>query len=1247
MLLLSMIQITIPNSPIIGYASASTTWTQTTDEDFDEGYHLNTTIIGVGENAEVRLDNTKVPHWTQKTPSSKPSGRSSHGMATIFGTDKVLLFGGSVSNKAVNDTWVYDLSANTWTEKNPINSPYPRGGVVITPIYNTDKVLLFGGYNQTALNETWIYDLSDNTWVNKMPVISPSPRYSHAMSPIPGTDKVLLFGGYPGGLYTYPHNDTWIYDLSENNWTNKTSTVKPHARYSHTIAYIDGTDKILLFGGRFRNWSYDVHFDDTWIYDYSENNWTQKYPVKSPIGNNNHLMVTIYGTDNVVVYAGLNGVYLVDVCIYDYSDNNWSIHSPMVFPRTGSTLGMASVHGTDKAIFFGAWSGSSRDETWLYDNSIQAMKGFYLSPEFYTFTNPNYKTIMWNDFTPIGTTVSLQFRTAPYRNWLHNRNFVGPDGTRTSSYTTSPAALWSGHNGDEWMQFRIYFATNNLPNVPTVYNISLVYNWLPEKPILGLPLNDTWVNTSNPEFNWTFIDPDSSSQESFQWIADDNITFSSIDYNSSIVNSNSTRYTPFHPMEDGVWYWKVRTRDADGDWGEYSEPLVVKIDTTIEKPKNLIVEPDGWSAVNSYFINWENPEDATGIAGAYYKLDEQPVSNNDGTFISIDDITSINKITVNNEGEHTIYIWLQDELGNVNFRKNESAKLYLDTTAPDAPINLDLTPSGWTDRNEFSVKWENPMDISGIGGCYYKLDSEPTSHYDGYIVIKNDISQLTNVTVSENGVHSIFIWLQDRVGNVNFDNYNSIKFYYDDTPPTKPMNIEVTPSYWSSVNSFSINWTDPDDIAGIRNGSYYCMKDEPPSEQNDGVWVTDKPLRITDAREGKNQVYIWLEDIVGNKDFLNYNSVELKLDTKPPKITHSPITDLMENEELIIQAEISDELSGTDDVLLKFKKPSEQEYSILQMEEVNNIYSIKVPSDMISIEGIEYYIEVSDNSVPKNKNYFGVDGETEIKPTGANDIDIKISALPKIIDNSPLGVDIPVNSIMNITFNKIMNGKSTMDAFSISPHVEGELVFSGNKLEFKPGQPLFYNMTYTIIISRSAKDQDGNNLEKDFKWTFTTESQELTPEPPKKDRPKDNSWQLGLSLFIILIIILLIIIFYMFVVRKKQLKQKTQEGEIKPAGETPTTRQPQVDIPTSAPNLYPTPGPTSSTNYPTTQQQPADYTYQKQYMQQNQSSFPAYQPQQNYYTSQQQVQPYNCENCGTVITTHYPCPYCGYTPQIF
>ena len=176
------------------------------------------------------------------------------------------MFGGRDTNSTwVDDTWVYDLSTNTWTQKNPSSKPSARYVHAMAYI-GGDQALLFGGligdYPGTPNSDTWVYDLSENSWTQKHPDSHPSARGSHAMAYI-GGDKVLLFGGHDGAS----DDETWVYHLSDNTWTQDMNVNQPSARYGHGLSEtsMDGSSYLVLFGG------YDgsSNYDDTWTYELS------------------------------------------------------------------------------------------------------------------------------------------------------------------------------------------------------------------------------------------------------------------------------------------------------------------------------------------------------------------------------------------------------------------------------------------------------------------------------------------------------------------------------------------------------------------------------------------------------------------------------------------------------------------------------------------------------------------------------------------------------------------------------------------------------------------------------------------------------------------------------------------------------------------------------------------------------------------------------------------------------------------
>jgi N-acetylneuraminic acid mutarotase len=120
-----------------------------------------------------------------------------------------------------------------------------HGGLLVFDIYTEDN----------TDDETWIYNLSTNTWTQKYPDPKFSKRPHHGMAYI-GDDKVVLFGGNISGI---SNDETWIDDLSANNWNQMSPSSKPSKRDHHGMAYLGG-DKVLLFGG-YNHQTLDIYGD--------------------------------------------------------------------------------------------------------------------------------------------------------------------------------------------------------------------------------------------------------------------------------------------------------------------------------------------------------------------------------------------------------------------------------------------------------------------------------------------------------------------------------------------------------------------------------------------------------------------------------------------------------------------------------------------------------------------------------------------------------------------------------------------------------------------------------------------------------------------------------------------------------------------------------------------------------------------------------------------------------------------------
>jgi hypothetical protein len=128
-----------------------------------------------------------------------------------------------------------------------------------------DRVLLFGGWHEYELyvNDTWIFDLSEGDFTEILPTVSPTRRHQFAMAAI-NQEKIIVFGGNDPdpGL----QDDTWVYFVNANTWIEPNTPTRPSPRREVVMADLGG-DQVLLFGGRDDNESPTTYYGDTWIFN--------------------------------------------------------------------------------------------------------------------------------------------------------------------------------------------------------------------------------------------------------------------------------------------------------------------------------------------------------------------------------------------------------------------------------------------------------------------------------------------------------------------------------------------------------------------------------------------------------------------------------------------------------------------------------------------------------------------------------------------------------------------------------------------------------------------------------------------------------------------------------------------------------------------------------------------------------------------------------------------------------------------
>jgi len=198
--------------------------------------------------------------WEAILPSNPPPARKGHS-AVAYNNKMYVLFGEN-SSGYLNDVWVYDAAAKTWTQKTAATAS-ARAYQSATLIDNT--VIFFGGRNATEVfKDTWSYNLDTATWEPKA-AMEWSPTFGH--SAITYNNKMYTFGG---GNLEYLYSDMWEFDPASNKWKYVDGNA-PNPRTNHVM--VSQGEKVWISGGTAENGS---DLSETWECDLSSKTWTKK-----------------------------------------------------------------------------------------------------------------------------------------------------------------------------------------------------------------------------------------------------------------------------------------------------------------------------------------------------------------------------------------------------------------------------------------------------------------------------------------------------------------------------------------------------------------------------------------------------------------------------------------------------------------------------------------------------------------------------------------------------------------------------------------------------------------------------------------------------------------------------------------------------------------------------------------------------------------------------------------------------------
>lgn len=216
---------------------------------FDELYRIN--LVQGGSQIRFR---------EMTTTGASPSKRAFASLAAVKrgSGDKVYLFGGGQYDDfslspATDKFWVYDESANTWTDLSALGGPSPRSGAGM--VADGTDLYVFGGVAPAGFllgtfNDLWRFNTVTGVWTLLSNETGPAPRRMAMVTVI--DNRLLVYGGerieisfFPDFSIEFPiDQSTWTWNLKQGGWTQLADG--PARNYS---AFDSKGGVAILFGG--------------------------------------------------------------------------------------------------------------------------------------------------------------------------------------------------------------------------------------------------------------------------------------------------------------------------------------------------------------------------------------------------------------------------------------------------------------------------------------------------------------------------------------------------------------------------------------------------------------------------------------------------------------------------------------------------------------------------------------------------------------------------------------------------------------------------------------------------------------------------------------------------------------------------------------------------------------------------------------------------------------------------------------
>lgn len=590
------------------------------------------------------------------------------------------------------------------------------------------------------------------------------------------------------------------------------------------------------------------------------------------------------------------------------------------------------------------------------------------------------------------------------------------------------------------------------------------------------------------------------------WIESSTFTFSSTDPNGNYTIEVQTVDNLFN--DEDVHSLQVFLDNVEPGSSHY-----------IDDPKYHLRTTDDWNITVNTLITLSGEEEfGSGLEGIYYSIWND---TNELVISSLKYDLPFNLSRLGGDGRYTLRYRAVDNVDNIE-DWNE-VTVTLDSSCPSIISNAP-TGSGNSIRSHIEVIFNEVMNHESVESAFSYTDGVNTYNYthgffnwDGEIMTFYPYENLSHDTIytiriDTNATDNVGNKLdgdgdgiQEGPGDIFMRDFQTIEepdleppFIIEVSPSpgerNVPIDIEITIEFSEAMNEISV-----EDAFSYSHG-----KNTFGPGDGEFTWFENTTIFKPSESLSYNTTYTvnistLAKDFSGGNPFTsNFTwdfTTELYIDTIPPRVVgQSPIGDSIPIDTIITItfSESMDKASveGSFIITPHIKGTFTWE----------NLTLIFTPTEKLEFNTTHYItIDIMSRDIAGNTIglpfQFNFTTELDYIP-------------PFIVQFSPGGKGVSVNTTINVTFSEVMDSDSVREAFHIDPSVSGTFTWKESSYVFMPDENLTYNTTYNIMIDTNAKDANGLSLITSFNWDFTTEEEIIAPVPADENETEDSEFDM-------------------------------------------------------------------------------------------------------------------------------------------